>query len=79
MRVLCQRSFFILKLQHPLYHLWLTPHQQYRTALQELSAQLAQMTGQLRSNAEYFSNAVAADQAVLRNAEEKIGANFDVT
>jgi hypothetical protein len=52
---------------------------QHRTALQEeLSAQLAQMAGQLRSNAECFSNALAADQAVLRNAEEKIGANFDV-
>ena len=27
MRVLCQRSFFILELQHPHYYLWLTPHQ----------------------------------------------------
>ncbi|KAI0247738.1 hypothetical protein BJV78DRAFT_1276806 [Lactifluus subvellereus] len=52
---------------------------QHRTALQEeLSAQLAQMAGQLRRNAEHFSNALAVDQAVLRNAEEKIGANFDV-
>ncbi len=49
------------------------------TALQEeLSAQLAQMAGQLRRNAEHFSTALAADQAVLRNAEEKIGANYDV-
>jgi Membrane fusion protein Use1 len=52
---------------------------QHRTVLQEeLSAQLAQMAGQLRRNAEHFSSALAADQAVLRNAEEKIGANFDV-
>jgi hypothetical protein len=52
---------------------------QYSTALQEeLSAQLAQMAGQLRRNAEHFSTALAADQAVLRNAEEKIGANYDV-
>ncbi|KAI9462059.1 hypothetical protein F5148DRAFT_1276649 [Russula earlei] len=49
------------------------------TALQEeLSAQLAQMAGQLRRNAEHFSNALVADQAVLRAAEEKVGANFDV-
>ena len=52
---------------------------QHRTALQEeLSSQLAQMAGQLRRNAEHFSTALAADQAVLSNAEEKIGANFDV-
>ncbi|KAI0289925.1 hypothetical protein B0F90DRAFT_1655625 [Multifurca ochricompacta] len=52
---------------------------QHSTALQEeLSAQLAQMAGQLRRNAEHFSNALAADQAVLRNAEEKTGANYDV-
>jgi hypothetical protein len=52
---------------------------QHSTALQEeLSAQLAQMAGQLRRNAEHFSTALAADQAVLRNAEEKIGANYDV-
>ncbi|KAI0253488.1 hypothetical protein BJV78DRAFT_1372312 [Lactifluus subvellereus] len=52
---------------------------QHRTALQEeLSAQLAQMAGQLRRNAEHFSNALAADQAVLHNAEEKTGANFDM-
>ncbi|KAH9953513.1 hypothetical protein BGW80DRAFT_1409680, partial [Lactifluus volemus] len=51
---------------------------QHRTVLQEeLSAQLAQMAGQLRRNAEHFSSALAADQAVLRNTEEKIGANFD--
>ncbi|KAH9973953.1 hypothetical protein BJV74DRAFT_863904 [Russula compacta] len=51
----------------------------HSTALQEeLSAQLAQMAGQLRRNAEHFSNALAADQAVLHNAEEKIGANYDV-
>jgi hypothetical protein len=52
---------------------------QHGTALQEeLSAQLAQMAGQLRRNAEHFSTALAADQAVLRSAEEKIGANYDV-
>ena len=52
---------------------------QHGTALQEeLSAQLAQMAGQLRRNAEHFSTALAADQAVLRNAEEKIGGNYDV-
>jgi hypothetical protein len=45
---------------------------------EELSVQLAQMAGQLRRNAEHFSSALAADQAVLRNTEEKIGANFDV-
>ena len=52
---------------------------QHSTALQEeLSAQLAQMAGQLRRNAEHFSTALAADQAVLRTAEEKIGENYDV-
>ena len=52
---------------------------QHGTALQEeLSAQLAQMAGQLRRNAEHFSTALAADQAVLHSAEEKIGANYDV-
>ena len=52
---------------------------QHSTALQEeLSAQLAQMAGQLRRNAEHFSTALAADQAVLRSAEEKVGANYDV-
>lgn len=52
---------------------------QHSTALQEeLSTQLAQMAGQLRRNAEHFSTALAADQAVLRSAEEKIGANYDV-
>ena len=52
---------------------------QHSTALQEeLSAQLAQMAGQLRRNAEHFSTALAADQAVLRSAEEKIGTNYDV-
>jgi len=52
---------------------------QHGTALQEeLSAQLAQMAGQLRRNAEHFSTALATDQAVLHNAEEKIGANYDV-
>lgn len=59
-----------------------TPSQellQHGTALQEeLSAQLAQMAGQLRRNAEHFSTALAADQAVLRSAEEKMGANYDV-
>jgi SNARE protein 1 len=52
---------------------------QHSTALQEeLSAQLAQMAGQLRRNAEHFSTTLAADQAVLRSAEENIGANYDV-
>jgi len=49
------------------------------TALQEeLSAQLAQMAGELRRNAEHFSTALAADQAVLRSIEEKVGADYDV-
>ena len=52
---------------------------QHSTALQEdLAAQLAQMAGQLRRNAEHFSGALAADQGVLRAAEEKVGANLDV-
>jgi len=52
---------------------------QNSTALQEeLAAQLAQMAGQLRRNAEHFSGALAADQAVLRVAEEKVDANLDV-
>ena len=36
------------------------------------------MAGQLRRNAERFSTALAADQAVLRSTEGKIGANYDV-
>ena len=52
---------------------------QNSTALQEeLAAQLAQMAGQLRRNAEHFSGALVADQAVLGAAEEKVGANLDV-
>ncbi|KAI9437610.1 hypothetical protein H4582DRAFT_1815361 [Lactarius indigo] len=52
---------------------------QNSTALQEeLATQLAQMAGQLRRNAEHFSGALAADQGVLRAAEEKVGANLDV-
>jgi SNARE protein 1 len=52
---------------------------QHSTAVQEeLSAQLAQMAGQLRRNAEHFSKALAVDQAVLRDAEEKVGTNYDV-
>ncbi|KAH9959187.1 hypothetical protein BC827DRAFT_1135084 [Russula dissimulans] len=52
---------------------------QHSTALQEeLSVQLAQMAGQLRRNAEHFSSALAADQAVLQTTEEKVGANLDV-
>jgi Membrane fusion protein Use1 len=52
---------------------------QHRTALQEeLSMQLAQMAGQLRRNAEHFSSALVADQAIVRNAEENISANFEV-
>jgi len=48
------------------------------TALQEeLAEQLAQMAGQLRRNAEHFSGALVADQAVLRAADEKVGANLD--
>jgi hypothetical protein len=59
-----------------------TPSQvllQHSTALQEeLSAQLAQMAGQLRRNAEHFSKALAVDQAVLRDTEEKMSTNYDV-
>lgn len=52
---------------------------QHSTALQEeLATQLVQMAGQLRRNAEHFSGALAADQAVLHAAEEKVGANLDV-
>ncbi len=52
---------------------------QNSTALQEeLATQLAQMAGQLRRNAEHFSGALAADQGVLRETEEKVGANLDV-
>lgn len=55
------------------------PLLQHSTAVQEeLSTQLAQMAGQLRRNAEHFSKALAADQAVLRDAEEKVGTNYDV-
>jgi hypothetical protein len=36
------------------------------------------MAGQLRRNAEHFSGALVADQAVLGAAEEKVGANLDV-
>lgn len=36
------------------------------------------MAGQLRRNAEHFSGALVADQAVLSAAEEKVGANLDV-
>lgn len=35
------------------------------------------MAGQLRRNAEHFSGALVADQAVLSAAEEKVGANLD--
>ena len=53
--------------------------QQNSTALQEeLAAQLVQMASQLRRNAEHFSGALVADQAVLSAAEEKVGANLDV-
>ena len=49
------------------------------TALQEeLSVQLAQMASKLRCNAEHFSTALAADQAVLRSIEEKVGTDYDV-
>jgi hypothetical protein len=52
---------------------------QHGAALQEeLSAWLTQMAGQLRRNAVHFSTALAADQAVLRNAEENICANYDM-
>ncbi|KAH9166270.1 hypothetical protein EDB89DRAFT_227304 [Lactarius sanguifluus] len=39
-------------------------------AAEQHGAQLAQMAGQLRRNAEYFSGALAADYGVLRVAEE---------
>ncbi|KAI0051101.1 hypothetical protein FA95DRAFT_1463876, partial [Auriscalpium vulgare] len=45
---------------------------------EELSAQLAQMAGQLRRNALHFSEALAKDQAALQDTDEKIGSNFDV-
>ncbi|TFY82544.1 hypothetical protein EWM64_g1459 [Hericium alpestre] len=45
---------------------------------EEMSAQLAQMAGQLRRNAIHFSEVLAKDQAVMGGAEEKIGANYDV-
>ena len=52
---------------------------QHSTALQEqLAAQLAQMAGQLRRNAEHFSGALVTDQGVLRSVEENVGANLDV-
>jgi Membrane fusion protein Use1 len=52
---------------------------QNSTAVQEeLSSQLAQMAGQLRRNAEHFSRALVVDQAVLRDAEEKVDTNYDV-
>jgi len=52
---------------------------QNSTAVQEeLSVQLAQMAGQLRRNAERFSKALVVDQAVLRDAEEKMGTNYEV-
>ncbi|KAI0061617.1 hypothetical protein BV25DRAFT_1886327 [Artomyces pyxidatus] len=52
---------------------------QNSAALQEeLSAQLAQMAGQLRRNALHFSESLAQDQAVMKDTEEKIGANYDV-
>ena len=52
---------------------------QNSTAVQEeLSAQLAQMAGQLRRNAEHFSKALTVDQAVLRDADEKMGSNYEV-
>jgi hypothetical protein len=47
-------------------------------AQEELSVQLAQMAGQLRRNAERFSKALAVDQAVLHDAEEKMGTNYEV-
>ncbi|KAH9016562.1 hypothetical protein EDB85DRAFT_2291100 [Lactarius pseudohatsudake] len=45
---------------------------------EELAAQLAQMAGQLRRNAEHVSGALEADQGVLRAAEEKVSANLDM-
>ncbi|KAF8268214.1 hypothetical protein EI94DRAFT_1206616 [Lactarius quietus] len=44
---------------------------------EERAAQLAQMAGQLRRNAEHFSGTLVADQAVLRVAE-KVGSSLDV-
>ncbi|KAH9036933.1 hypothetical protein EDB84DRAFT_1560795 [Lactarius hengduanensis] len=52
---------------------------QHSTGLQEeLAAQLAQMAGQPRRNAEHVSGELVADQGVLRAAEEKVDANLDV-
>jgi SNARE protein 1 len=52
---------------------------QNSTAVQEeLSVQLVQMASQLWRNAERFSKALAVDQAVLHDAEEKMGTNYEV-
>jgi len=77
-----QRSFLILELLHPLYSLWLTPHRRkryYSIARACKKSSLRSWRKWQVSNAEHFSNALAADQAVLRNAEEKIGTNFGMT
>lgn len=51
---------------------------QTSTALQEdLSSQLAEMARQLKANAVHFSEAMAKDQAVLQEAEEKLTQNHD--
>lgn len=49
------------------------------TALHEdLSAQLAEMAKQLRRNAEQFNEALAADEGVLKGAQEKLEENYDL-
>ncbi|KAL0957063.1 hypothetical protein HGRIS_003161 [Hohenbuehelia grisea] len=44
----------------------------------DLSDQLAQMATQLRRNAVHFSETLAKDQALVKEAEEKLEGNFDV-
>lgn len=43
-----------------------------------MTDQLAQMASQLRKNAIHFGEALARDQAVLSDVDEKIGSNYDV-
>jgi len=55
-----------------------TAFMQNSTALQQdMSAQLAMMSGQLRRNAMHFSESLARDQTVMKDAEEKISQNYD--
>ena len=44
---------------------------------EELSAQLAQMATQLKRNAIHFSDTLAKDQAVVEEAQLKLGSNYD--